>query len=373
MLKVNILSAGRFHVLDLARELDKNGFDVKFYSFVPVRRAAKFGLPTRCSKSMIALMAPFLFLQRILFRNSEWAKRLFIVVEDYVTAWYMRKCDVCIAMSGNFLHSLERAKRQGAIVVLERGSKHILEQKCILESIPSLKRKKLISEFFVNRELSGYDIADYVSIPSFHVKHSFIKHNITEDKLFLNPYGVDLTEFYPAKNVPKKYDLIYVGNWCYRKGCDLIVSAVKEMNLSLIHVGKIGDMDFPNEDHFTHVDSVEQSRLVDYYNQAKVFILPSREDGFGMVFSQALACNLPIIGSPDSGAPDLKKMIGYPEFISIIKDYTVDAVMESINVALEKYKEIGNKKYEGEALRLLSWEAYGKRYATFLKKIAING
>lgn len=38
-MKINILSPGRFHVLDLARELDKNGFDVKFYSFVPTKRA----------------------------------------------------------------------------------------------------------------------------------------------------------------------------------------------------------------------------------------------------------------------------------------------------------------------------------------------
>ena len=32
--KINILSPGRFHVLDLARELAKNGYDVKFYSFL---------------------------------------------------------------------------------------------------------------------------------------------------------------------------------------------------------------------------------------------------------------------------------------------------------------------------------------------------
>ena len=30
-IKINIFSPGRFHVCDLARELDKNGFDVKFY------------------------------------------------------------------------------------------------------------------------------------------------------------------------------------------------------------------------------------------------------------------------------------------------------------------------------------------------------
>ena len=43
-IKVNIFSPGRFHVCDLARELDKNGFDVKFYSFVPAKRAEEVQL-----------------------------------------------------------------------------------------------------------------------------------------------------------------------------------------------------------------------------------------------------------------------------------------------------------------------------------------
>lgn len=57
--KINILSPGRFHVLDLARELDKNGFDVKFYSFVPTKRAMRFGLPKHCSASIFVLMIAF--------------------------------------------------------------------------------------------------------------------------------------------------------------------------------------------------------------------------------------------------------------------------------------------------------------------------
>ena len=68
--KINILSPGRFHVLDLARELDKNGFDVKFYSFVPTKRAMRFGLPKHCSASIFVLMLPFLALCRIFNRNQ---------------------------------------------------------------------------------------------------------------------------------------------------------------------------------------------------------------------------------------------------------------------------------------------------------------
>ena len=33
-LKINIISPGRFHVCDLARELDKNGWDVRFLTNV---------------------------------------------------------------------------------------------------------------------------------------------------------------------------------------------------------------------------------------------------------------------------------------------------------------------------------------------------
>lgn len=94
-----------------------------------------------------------------------------------------------------------------------------------------------------------------------------------------------------------------------RKGCDLIVEAIRKTNYSFIHVGSIKDVDFPQEKNFTHIDPVDQSKLIEYYNQAKVFILPSRQDGFGMVLSQALACNLPIIGSNNCGAPDLKKWL----------------------------------------------------------------
>lgn len=89
-----------------------------------------------------------------------------------------------------------------------------------------------------------------------------------------------------------------VGGWSYRKGCDLIIEAMKQMKLKFLHVGSIVDIPFPtNIPHFTHIDAVDQSKLINYYHQAKIFLFPSREDGFGMVLSQAMACNLPIVGS----------------------------------------------------------------------------
>lgn len=364
-MKINILSPGRFHVLDLARELDRNGHDVKFYSFVPKKRAMSFGLPAHCSCSLIWAIAPFLFLAKIF--KKQWAVQLRIWVQDRMTALVMRKCDVLIAMSGDFVVAPRKAKNQGAKIIIERGSKHILEQKRILESIPSLKGKKPVPDANVKRELECYEIADYISIASDHVKRSFLQHGYPEEKLFVNPYGVDLSMFYPT-DCDKQYDVIMVGAWSYQKGCDLVEEAIKCLNCTLLHVGALVDVPFPTGNQFTHVDPVNQNQLIKYYNQAKVFLIPSRQEGLAMVQAQAIACNLPVIGSPDSGAEDLRKLVADPKFVLTIEDHTSVSVAVSIKKALELQKTLSGIPYAGDAINNLTWQSYGDRYNNFLKE-----
>lgn len=370
MKKINIYSAGRFHVLDLARELSKLGYDVKFYSFVPSKRAVFFGLPQKCSCSLLIPLAPFVFLERKMFPKKQWTSHLRVLVQDFLTSIIARKCDITIAMSGEFVKALEVAKRNGSKIIVERGSKHISDQRKILESIPSLKGKKPVPDFNYRREIKCYEIADYISVASKHVVRSFELHGVDLKKIFRNPYGVDLTMFNYQPQVEKEYDIISVGAWSYQKGCDLTIEAIKKTNYKFLHVGGINDIQFPkNDTRFTHIDKVDQSELVDYYNKAKVFLIPSRQEGLAMVQAQAIACNLPVIGSPNSGIEDLKDMVAKPDMITIIKDYTPDAILESIKYALAKYSELHGEKYAGEAIKNLTWEAYGHRYAKFLETI----
>lgn len=368
-IKVNILSPGRFHVCDLARELDKNGFDVKFYSFVPPRRALKFGLPSHCSASLFYLMVPFLIIEKKLFEKKKWARILSVKVQDFLTGILMRKCDILIAMSGSFVYAIKKAKKQQSIIIVERGSKHILEQKKILEAIPSLQGKKPVPDINVKRELKGYELADYISVASQHVVDSFKPYHFPAKKIFKNPYGVDLKMFSPLPNIEKKYDFIMVGGWGYRKGCDLIIAAIRNTNYTFLHVGGIVDLKFPHEERFTHIDVVDQSKLINYYNQAKIFVLPSREEGLAMVQAQAIACNLPLIGSKDSGAEDLQQMVEYPQFISLIENYTPESLIKAMNQAMENYSNLKGKTYAGTAIANLTWDAYGKRYADFIHSI----
>jgi glycosyltransferase involved in cell wall biosynthesis len=365
MVRINIVSPGRFHVCDLARELYKNGWDVKFYSFVTTHRAKKFGLPVHCSRSVFLGVLPFLILIK-LFPKIYLFKKYLILWQDWLTSYYMRKCDVLIAMSGNYVYTLKKAKKHGALIILERGSKHILEQKRILENIPSLIGTKPVPDINVKRELEGYQLADIISVASKHVKESFLLYNFPIEKLFVNPYGVDLKMFYPIPAIQKEFDIIMVGGWSYRKGCDIIPEAINKLGLRFLHVGGIVDLLFPNSPYMTHRDSVDQSKLILYYNKAKIFILPSREEGLAMVQAQAISCGLPIICSKNSGGEDLKKYLNKKDQVIVMSEISVNELMNCIKLGLDNINDISNIDSIKENL---TWEAYGKRYSEFLKQI----
>lgn len=372
-IKINILTTGRFHVLDLARELDKKGFDVKFYSYVKPKRCAEFGLPNRCCRCLFYPLSPFIALEFVVFKKGKlhsWAYNLRRWVQDILTGLIMRKADIVIAMSGEFVYSLRQGHKKGAKVILERGAMHVLEQQKILSNNPS--GKSPYTKLSINRELKGYDISDYISIPGTHVKNSFLNHKCPEEKLFVNPYGVDLRQFYPAKT-SKKYDVIMTGNFSYEKGCDLLLKAIEITGLSFLHVGALNGVAFPDKTGFTHIDAVDQSKLVDYYNQAKIFCLPSRQDGFGLVLLQAIACQLPVVGTKNNGAPDLKRIFEDSDFIQISDRINADSIAETLLKTMDLY----NSKPEGDfftnaQLNSISWDGYGKRYANFIRNVMKN-
>ena len=367
-IRVNILSPGRFHVCDLARELHKNGFDVKFYSFVPTSRAMKFDLPKECSASLFYWMAPFLFLSKVVFRKSSFFSRLTTIVQDYLTGWLMRDCDVCIAMSGCFKYAPIRAKKRGAIFITERGSTHILTQKAILDEV--MPKGKSVPDFNVKRELACYEAADYIAIGSDFVKEDMLNRGIPYEKLFLNPYGVDLSMFTPSLNTEnKEFDVIYVGNWSIRKGVDIITAVAKCLpNLKILHVGSIDDIPFPKYPNLEHIEPVDQKVLPLYYNKSRIYLHASREDGFGMVLSQAMACNLPIVATTTCGATTLKRLVSFPEYIQVYNSPSVENLSNGIRKAIQQQREL-TFHYGGTAVEKLSWDAYGKRYAYFLLKI----
>ena len=106
-LKIAIATTGRFHVLDLARELHGLGHEVKLYSYVPSWRAAKFGLPRECHVALLPWLVSFVVMSKLLTRTkyAERAEQLLWRVTDWLVSVRMRRCDVVIAMSGVYVRT----------------------------------------------------------------------------------------------------------------------------------------------------------------------------------------------------------------------------------------------------------------------------
>jgi len=289
---------------------------------------------------------------------------------DSLVAKKLEPCDAFIGMSGLFVRACKIAKtRYGAMVLLERGSTHILRQKEILNTLPGAAQ---VSHFDVSRELAGYNLADLIVIPSIHVENSFLDYNCSKTKLFRNPYGVNLDMFAPTPipTIPRP-TAIFVGNWNYRKGCDLWAKVLDRMpELHLIHVGGRGDAPFPNSSRFTHVDPVRQWDLREYYAKAHVSVLASREEGLSLVLVQALSCGLPLVCSESTGGRDLLELVRDDSLIHIFPVDDLDALCVALHKAVSfAMTRVGTRTLPEGVRAQLTWRAYGERYSQRLAEL----
>src|SRR5262249_13728507 len=241
----------------------------------------------------------------------------------------------------------------------------VLSQDEILAAIPNARRPTPLT---INRELAGYALADRIVIPSLHVEESFHRDPAAYAKLFKNPYGVDLTMFPSVKrtNSGGELTLLSVGSWSLRKGCDLLESAIiQTRGAGLVHVGGIGDINFPKGDsRFVHIEAVAQPQLQRFYAEADAFVLASREEGLATVLSQALASGLPVICTDRTGGADLAHTSALGHRITVMPHNNLSALAAAV-------AELRDRRNAGESLppladsdrETLSWNAYGRRYA----------
>lgn len=371
-LRIAVASAGRFHVLDLARELCALGQDVRFHSYVPKSRALAYGLPARAHVGLLSAVWPWFAVQRFLPRLAParvdaeiWARLNRAVIRS------LEPCEVFVCMSGIYLEAaVEARRRYGAKIVLVRSSKHILAQDEILARTPGALRPSPLS---IERELAGYRLADLIDVPSRHAARSFERDPALRAKAVVNPLGVDLAMFprLPARPQTREPVLLFAGNWCLQKGCDLLAAAVDaNARLRLLHVGEVTDCPFPKHPRFRHLPKVDQSRLSQVYAQADALVLPSRQDGFGMVLAQALASGLPVLCSDATGGEDLMHTPTLRERIGIVRAEDPAALAEGLARLADRLGRGPDFPALADSDReTLTWRAFAERYAANLSRI----
>lgn len=142
---------------------------------------------------------------------------------------------------------------------------------------------------------------------------------INKDKIEVLPMPVEASKFKPRKLSEKgKKRVLCVARFTRQKGLDYLIQAAKilsgkEFDFEVRIVGggpekgylqrKIDELGLSGRVFL--LDAVSQEELYSHYLQSDLVVLPSIEEGFGLVLVEAQLCQRPVIGTDSGGIPDI--------------------------------------------------------------------
>ena len=320
-MKVALSAIGKFHTFDLARELHRQGVLAGIYTGYPRFKLRQEALPDALIHTFPwvhgAYMA-FPWKHRLSANMIQQWERLNTGSFSRFVQHQLPDCDVYVGLSGSGLLAGQSAQRRGARYVCDRGSAHIRVQDRLLREehqqwgLPYAG----IDPAVIDREEQEYEQADCITVPSAFVMRSFIERGVPQHKLRLLPYGVNLSRFQPvATPAPDRFDVLFVGALSLQKGVTYLLQAfarIQHPAKTLTFAGSAPPSIinwlqqhqlWPEQARC--LGHVAQGTLQEHMSKSHVMVLPSIQEGFGMVMAQAMACGCPVIASQHTGAEDL--------------------------------------------------------------------
>jgi alpha-maltose-1-phosphate synthase len=386
-MRIALSTPGKFHTFDLARELYARDALAAVFTGYPSFKLKNENVPQEMIRTF-----PWLQSAYMAFPWKQHLPHSAIQQWEYLAAttfgnWVAKslpECDIYVGLSGSSLPAGKKAHEQGARYICDRGSAHIRVQDQLLREEHAMWDMPFagIDSRTVDREEAEYAEADCITVPSIFAYRSFVKQGISAEKLRLLPYGVNVARFQPvAEPAVDQFDILYVGAMSLQKGIQYLVQAYQKINhpnKSLTFVGA------PSAEIIALLSArglwpadtkvlghVPQTELKNIMSRSHVLVLPSVQDGFGMVMAQAMACGCPVIASHHTGGEDLFDD-GYEGYIVPIRD--VNALTERLQQLADNPEQRAamGKRALARVQTLGGWNNYGEKaiaiYAEVLQK-----
>ncbi len=215
-----------------------------------------------------------------------------------------------------------------------------------------------------SQQLTEYDLADVLLMPSLKSAETFLAAGIPEHKLHYVGRGVDMERYRPASSPPDKFRAVFVGAVIRRKGVHHLLAAWKKLalkNAELVLVGTVHDEIKPalTELATSNVRLAGFSASVqDELRRASVFVFPSECEGFAKVTIEAAACGLPLIATRESGDAIVDGETGW-----LIPPNDSEAIIAALRQAEAQPDELHARGLRARLRveRLFTWDHYRGR------------
>jgi len=214
--------------------------------------------------------------------------------------------------------------------------------------------------------------------------------SVDEDHIHYIPHGVNLDTFKPLDSGNLKRELglensdvlLYVGRIAKGKGVDKLVKILnliqkKNKNVKLVIIG--GDAGYLNvvealinkynlSKNVIFLGYISKKDLSKYYSLADLVIYPSRQEIFGLVLCEAMACGKAVIGSDIFGPSEIiiNGETGYTSNFQNLDDLS-NRIMELLKDK-DKLDYMGKKGLE-RVRKHYSWKMTAEKHLLLYKKL----
>lgn len=324
-MKISFSATNPCHLWPTALAVAAEGSLGHYYSGYPAwKLGASHAAQLRCHSLRTNIVYGLLKYAPARLRPS--SRRLFLWQDHGFDRWvgrHLEPCDFIQAMPGQARETFRAARKKGIRTVLNHATGPIRDWVEIMR--PEYERigRRLeelcpYDDAYFTREDEEYTLTDYHCVASTVVRDQLIARGIARERIWLAPYGADTgTPVFtrePAAPADGKFRILFAGQIGLRKGIRTLLAALTAAERPDWQVDFVGakldesDRDFAAYKGATPLHfhgAISQSLLAEWMRKSSVLVLPSLEEGFGLVIPQALNCGCPCVVSDRVGGKDL--------------------------------------------------------------------
>lgn len=179
------------------------------------------------------------------------------------------------------------------------NKRHILSTHAVYDHISGFSQKLVI------KTLKNIDHILCLSLAS---QKQLLGWGIDPHKTSVFHYWIDLKSFIPAKTIPHKFTVLYVGRLITKKGIRLLLKVATQIpQVEFYFIGTGPEESLIQKyasrySNITYFGPIPNHQLPRYFQQASVLCLPSLyREGYGRVVMEAVSSGIPVIASDIGG------------------------------------------------------------------------
>ena len=229
----------------------------------------------------------------------------------------------------------------------------------------SLRRRFLKEDVLLTR-------THFYICPSEAVRDDLVRHwGVATERAMVVPYGIN-PQWLALEPKPQRGRLLFVGTAELRKGIHYLAMAAEKLvsrglNYEFRVAGNVTEQvrRRPPCRHLNFLGRVPRDRIHQEFQQADVFVLPSLAEGSAEVTYEAIAAGVPVVTTRAAGSIARDDIEG-----RIVPERDSEALADAIEQIVEDRAARDRMAHAArERARDYTWECYGKRLVTALKRL----